>query len=226
LEGAFQRVLECFPLSAEAWKLAQWLQKAEREAVIAGIKEKGNKVDIIARIDQILAGYDAVTGWLGEFLLLSRLIAEARVPIEEFKTQLADAAPVLGKYGEEHIFDGVETQYGKLQGYHSEAKREHEGTETPGMVVGPRKMLENHYGIYRALVEIYGIKKSEHRGYSTFFPRKWNRQKVVDAIMTAAKNREQTSNYGVYIGKYNGMEILLRIDTERNEIITAYPNKY
>lgn len=76
----------------------------------------------------------------------------------------------------------------------------------------------NEFGVYRANIEVNGVPKKPK---STFFPKEWTPQQVIDAINEAFHNKEVVKN-NIYRGTTSmGMEIefILRND----KIISAYP---
>ena len=76
-----------------------------------------------------------------------------------------------------HIFEGEVNNRGKAVGYH------YEGVEnTTGEVVAGTKTIPDRNGVYEANVIINGVSK---RGGSTFFPREWSPQQVVNAVNEA-----------------------------------------
>ena len=61
-------------------------------------------------------------------------------------------------------------------------------------------------------------------GFSTFFPRDWSRQQVIDAINEAYDRKVlQPGSENVYVGATAaGMLIKLRLDADER-IVTAFP---
>jgi hypothetical protein len=51
-------------------------------------------------------------------------------------------------------------------------------------------MPPNQFGVYKAKVEVNGIPKISNGGESTFFPKDWSPQKVVDSINEAFENKQ------------------------------------
>ena len=76
----------------------------------------------------------------------------------------------------------------------------------------------NKFGVYQAKVEINGVPKGPK---TTFFPKDWTPQQVIDAVNEAFNNKVNIKN-NRYIGKTNdGMKI--EIIVRNNKIISAYP---
>ncbi|MGG1615269.1 EndoU domain-containing protein, partial [Paenibacillus sp. NRS-1781] len=114
--------------------------------------------------------------------------------------------------GLNHIFDGEILKNGKANGFHYEGMPNSNG-KIVGNVDPP-----NEFGVYQANIEVSGVLKKVK---STFFPREWSPQQVIDAINEASRNKEVVKN-NVYRGVTSrGMEIefVLRND----KIISAYP---
>lgn len=114
--------------------------------------------------------------------------------------------------GLNHIFDGEILKNGKANGFHYEGMPNSNG-KIVGNVDPP-----NEFGVYQANIEVSGVLKKVK---STFFPREWSPQQVIDAINEAFRNKEVVKN-NVYRGVTSrGMEIefVLRND----KIISAYP---
>lgn len=114
--------------------------------------------------------------------------------------------------GLNHIFDGEILKNGNANGFHYEGMPNSNG-KVVGNVDPPNK-----FGVYQANVEINGVLKGPK---STFFPRDWTPQQVIDSVNEAFDNRVNIKN-NKFIGKTStGMkiEIILRND----KIISAYP---
>ena len=118
---------------------------------------------------------------------------------------------IFSKGAMKHIFHGEVNKKRNTVGYHHES-----------MMGG--KIIEvtdppNQYGVYRAIVEIEGKGK---RVPSTFFPKNWNRVKVVDAIKQVYQNKRLIKD-NLYEGTLpNGIRIQMRLDSE-GKVKTAYP---
>lgn len=73
-------------------------------------------------------------------------------------------------------------------------------------------------GVYQANIEVSEVLK---KAKSTFFPKEWSSQQVVDAINEAFTNKKVVKN-NVYRGILSqGMEI--EIILRNDKIISAYP---
>ena len=64
----------------------------------------------------------------------------------------------------------------------------------------------------------------KENGFSTFFPKNWSRQQVVDAINEAYDSKvRQPGSKNVFVGRTEaGMLIKLRLDAD-GKITTAFP---
>ena len=113
-----------------------------------------------------------------------------------------------------HIFNGEINKKGKAVGYHYEGLKGTDGRVIPGT-----KSAEDASGVYRAKVEVEGVRKKIP---STFFPKSWTPQQVVDAINTAYDRRNPMQN-GLYLANVNGITIQIRLDPN-GKIVTAYPH--
>ena len=111
----------------------------------------------------------------------------------------------------EHLFSG-QVKKGKAKGFHYEGVG-----DAKGKVVQVTKP-ENSYGVYEAWVEVNGKGK-----LSTFFPKGWTPQQIVDAIADAFMNRKLDANHlSRYTGELkNGMKIQMYI--ENGVITSAFP---
>ncbi len=114
----------------------------------------------------------------------------------------------------EHIFEGNINYKKEAVGYH------YEGFQTAkGKIIKGTKTEVNNNGVYKARVEIEGIKKINP---STFFPENLSPQEVVDAINEAYIKRVNFRG-NVYRAKTSsGMEIEMFLDKD-NKIISAFP---
>ena len=113
-----------------------------------------------------------------------------------------------------HIFEG-EINKGEAKGYHYEGIKNTAGSVVPGTRTAP-----NSNGVYRGSVKVDGISK---RGFSTFFPREWSPQQVVNSISQAYESRTHLSG-NRYYGYANGVKIEMFIGSN-GKIISAFPKE-
>jgi hypothetical protein len=113
-----------------------------------------------------------------------------------------------------HILEGEINLKNRAVGFH------YEGFPTQrGSIISGTESLPNSQGVYTAMVEVDSTVK---RGISSFFPKDWTPQNIVDAI------NEAYSNKGFIRGnRYSGMtsagiEIEMFLDVNGN-IVSAYP---
>ncbi|PEV55398.1 hypothetical protein CN422_25045 [Bacillus cereus] len=114
--------------------------------------------------------------------------------------------------GINHIFNGEILKNGNANGFH------YEGTPNSNSKIVGDLDPSNEFGVYQAKVEIDGVLKGPK---STFFPRDWTPQQVIDAVNEAFNNKVNIKN-NRYLGKTSdGMtiEMILR----NNKVISAYP---
>lgn len=111
-----------------------------------------------------------------------------------------------------HIFDGEILKNGNANGFHYEGM-----PNSNGKIVGNPDPV-NEFGVYQAKVEINDMLK---RPKSTFFPKDWTPQQVIDSVNEAFNNKVPVKN-NKFIGKTStGMEIEIIIRNDK--IISAYP---
>ncbi len=123
-----------------------------------------------------------------------------------------------------HIFNGdvkrASAGKGKKRqeatGFHSEAVQNADGKVVPGTRGEP-----DENGVYKAQVTVKGIRKRRMGGCSTFFPRHWSPQRVVDAINEAYRNKALVAGT-LYKGNVFGIKIMMRINSI-GKIESAYP---
>ena len=118
----------------------------------------------------------------------------------------------------DHIFLGTVNARGIASGYHYEGFPDSLGRVVPGTRTEP-----DEDGIYEARVEVNGVAKSGNRGRSTFFPRDWPPQEVVDAIEAAYDSRVHVDG-NIWAGAGGGIGILMYLD-EEERIISAFPDR-
>ena len=120
----------------------------------------------------------------------------------------------------EHIFEGEINRRGQAVGFHYE-----DYPTTRGEIVSGTQSISNEFGIYSGNVKVDGISKVANNGKSTFFPRDWTPEQVVDAINQAYINKQYVpGTKNTYIGKsVNGLKIEMYIDNKTNKIISAFP---
>ena len=84
-------------------------------------------------------------------------------------------------------------------------------------IIRRRMTRTNENGLYQANVIINGVRKS---AFSTFFPREWSPQQVVNAVNEVARNGSRSRN-GQVLGSYQGIKIV--INYKQGKITSAYP---
>ncbi|GHU44345.1 hypothetical protein FACS1894193_12630 [Bacilli bacterium] len=113
-----------------------------------------------------------------------------------------------------HILGGEVNKKGKAVGYHTENNLHDDLDVKLSNVTAP-----DEFDVYKANVTINGTTKNS---YSTFFPKEWSNQKIIDEINYAYGNMELSKRPGVYKGTAsNGMEIEIQI--KNGKIDSAYP---
>lgn len=111
----------------------------------------------------------------------------------------------------DHIFEG-EIIKGQAVGFHYEGMPSSKG-KVIGNIDPP-----NEYGVYRANIEVDGIPKSAK---STFFPKDWTPQQVIDEINIAFNNKMVHKNNRYRGTASTGMKIEFVI--KNGKITSAYP---
>ncbi|MGY1460720.1 EndoU domain-containing protein [Bacillus toyonensis] len=112
----------------------------------------------------------------------------------------------------EHLFHGNFNRNREPGGYH------HESMMGGGKIKPGTESPPNRFGVYTAEIEVNGVLKESP---STFFPKHWDRTKVMEAIHEAFNNKRHRHG-NVYSGKTSeGMEI--RFVLINDKIITVYP---
>lgn len=76
----------------------------------------------------------------------------------------------------------------------------------------------NSNGVYRGNVTIRGVKKN---AFSTFFPREWSPQQIVNEINFAYANRQQNGKHAVGMSR-SGIKITFQLN-KKDQIVSAYP---
>lgn len=114
----------------------------------------------------------------------------------------------------EHIFEGEINRNGQAVGYHYEGL-----TTSKAKVIESTRSKEDKNGVYRAKITIEGKEKN---AFSSFFPKTWSMQQIVDTINEAYENKQLESG-NIYNGKTkSGITIQMYL-TENNKIISAFP---
>ena len=158
---------------------------------------------------QAFGFYNALTAY--SYGVLGSQLASWR-----FLTQLQNRGDI-SDYGIEHIFFGTVFK-GKASGYH------YEGISSNATIEAGTISEVDAYGVYRGKVLVDGIVKKTNGGFSTFFPKNWTPQQVVNAIKEAFVNKQLiTGSTNMYQGVTNsGMKIELMLD-QNGLIKSAYP---
>jgi hypothetical protein len=144
--------------------------------------------------------------------------------IENFANKTIDFGPKTI----EHIFKGEikassATGTQVLKGFH------YENSDSIAKVISGTEEFGTN-GVYRAKIEAGGIIKPDNDGYSSFFPKSWSREDVIDAIDTVfvsnpvVGNKIEGTYRGVKIEMYT--EMLVGPDGRPGplRIITAFPS--
>ncbi len=84
-------------------------------------------------------------------------------------------------------------------------------------IIRRRMTRTNEHGLFQANVVINGVRK---KAFSTFFPREWSPQQVVNAVNSAARSGKRSGNDRV-LGSYQGIKIV--INYKQGKIASAYP---
>ncbi len=117
----------------------------------------------------------------------------------------------------EHILEGQLNTRGKAVGFHYEGMPTAKGEIIPGT-----ESIPNKFGVYNAKVEVNGVPKTANGGLSSFYPKSWNSQDIVDSINEAYSNKTFVRG-NKYIGTLStGMKIEMFIDSS-GKVISAYP---
>lgn len=114
----------------------------------------------------------------------------------------------------EHIFEGEINRNGQAVGYHYEKL-----TNSKAKVIESTRSKEDKNGVYRAKITIEGKEKN---AFSSFFPKSWTMQQIVDTINEAYENKQLESG-NIYNGKTNSGITVQMYLTENNKIISAFP---
>ncbi|NRR17597.1 WXG100 family type VII secretion target [Bacillus pacificus] len=121
--------------------------------------------------------------------------------------------------GLKHILEGEINRSGNAVGYHSEALE-----NTPGKIIRGTEETVNNQGIYKAKIEVNGTIKTANGGFSTFFPKDWTPQTIVDNVNEAYNNKRHViGNTYKGVGP-DGVEITMYLDSN-GKIISAFPKE-
>jgi hypothetical protein len=120
----------------------------------------------------------------------------------------------------EHIFNGT-AKRGVASGYHYEGI-----TDSKGKVIEGSRSKEDSHGVYTGKVQVDGYDKSGNSGTSTFYPKSFSPQDVVDCINEAYANLKKVSGSdNTYRGKSkSGITVEMYLD-DNKKIISAFPLK-
>lgn len=120
----------------------------------------------------------------------------------------------------EHILEGELNVRKQAVGFH------YEGMPNPkGNIILGTESTPNKFGVYTAKVEVNGIPKTSNRGMSTFFPKDWSAQDIVDGINEAYNSKQFIKGSdNTFRGiTSSGMMVEMYIDKYTNKIISAFP---
>ncbi|AHA71822.1 WXG100 family type VII secretion target [Bacillus thuringiensis] len=151
-------------------------------------------------------------------------------PVNESHTSSLSTSEIISSLQEtenfrsnslKHILEGEINRRGEATGYHSEFLE-----NTHGRIIPGTDRSINDYGAYKAQVEVDGIPKAANGGYSTFFPKDWHPQQIVDNVNEAYSNKiHMGGNTNIYDGVgIDGLPIRLFLDGN-GKIISAFPRQ-
>ncbi|GFH41460.1 hypothetical protein Hs30E_00110 [Lactococcus hodotermopsidis] len=107
----------------------------------------------------------------------------------------------------QHVLGGEVNKKGKAVGYHTE-NNIHDGLDVELSNV----TVPDEFGVYKANVTINETLKN---GKSSFFPKNWSNQKIIDEVDYAFKNmkhRTGSKRTDIFVGKkFNGIDIQFKI---------------
>lgn len=128
-----------------------------------------------------------------------------------------------------HIFEGEVKEKWKSKGngrrklvteatgFHSECIKNHAGQ----IIEGTRSKPDSH-GVYTGEVAVNGVTK-RRPGLSTFYPRDWSPQQIVNAVNEAYRNKKKVGEKE-YEGLSNGIRIKMWIGPN-GKLASAFPIK-
>ena len=121
---------------------------------------------------------------------------------------------------ERHIEEDYFLEYAMYNGNYYGTPNEFikETTNNGNNVIRKRMTRQDINGVYEANVFIQGVKK---KAKSTFFPRNWSPQKVVNSINEACRNKIHRQG-NLYEGSSEGIRIWIYLD-ESGKIKSAHP---
>lgn len=153
-----------------------------------------------------------------QFGMGSKRVAEESYREIQFTEELRKLknTEIFTEEGLRHVMNGDVNKKGEATGFHYENFPYSNGSVVKDTVTKP-----NAEGIYRAKVKVNGVPK---RAVSTFFPKDWTAQQVIDAINEAYKYRSIVPGKKyLYYGKTSsGIKLQMILDKD-NKIITVYP---
>lgn len=116
-----------------------------------------------------------------------------------------------------HILEGELNNKGQAVGFHYEGL-----PSKKGEVIEGSETDEDHNGVYEAKVIVSDVEKTSNNGKSSFFPKDWDTQEVVDAMNEAYDNRTFISG-NTYEGITDeGIIVHMYLD-QSDKIISAFP---
>jgi hypothetical protein len=117
----------------------------------------------------------------------------------------------------EHILEGELNGRGQAVGFH------YDGLPTKkGEIISGTETVPNSDGVYEAKVEVSSVSKTSNGGKSSFFPKEWNAQQVVDAINEAYDTRTFITG-NTYEGLTSEAMIIRMYLNQDDKIISAFP---
>ncbi|MCK2017455.1 T7SS effector LXG polymorphic toxin [Peribacillus frigoritolerans] len=111
-----------------------------------------------------------------------------------------------------HVYHGEINRRGKAVGYHHESMM-------GGKIVPGTKTMPDRNGVYRATVEVNGVRKNVD---SSFFPKDWDRVQVLKSIEEAFINKRQIGRNKYTSLTSSGITIEMYLKPD-GSIATAYP---
>lgn len=120
----------------------------------------------------------------------------------------------------EHVLEGELNARGKAVGFHYEVM-----PTAKGKIIESTESVPNQFGVYTARVEVNGVSKVGNGGTSTFFPKSYTPQNIVDSINEAYSSRQFIQGTrNTFRGQTSsGIIVEMYIDSPTGKIISAFP---
>lgn len=116
----------------------------------------------------------------------------------------------------QHLLDGEINKHNNIVGFH------YENEDSIGKVIKGTEVYDKKgLGVYSAEIQVYGYGKKTNNGRSTFFPKGWSKEKLIEEINYGFENKKLFGGTRFDSTTKEGVKITMFVDN--GKITSVYP---